>query len=312
MPDTLARVLDALERQDALPASFEVIVVADAAETDPGAVEGAISDREYSVRRLEGLIPGASSNRNQGWKAARGQLVLFIDDDTIPDTRLISEHLAWHAENPQAEVGVLGHVRWARELRVTPFMRWLERGIQFDYAHIPGTDAGWGRFYTANVSLKRSFIERVGGFDEQRFPYGCEDTDFAYRASKLGFRLLYDRRAEVEHVHAMTLSYWRRRIRRTAVSERRLVTVHPELQPYFRDMFDRAAALPPASGRGILLDRVVPSWVPWLGPRVRRSVDVAYRQALAPEFLDAWESAEADSQTQAVRPDITERTERPR
>ena len=46
---------------------------------------------------------------------------------------------------------VLGHVRWAREVRVTPFMHWLDHGVQFDYPAIDGTEAGWGRFYGANV-----------------------------------------------------------------------------------------------------------------------------------------------------------------
>ena len=80
---------------------------------------------------------------------------------------------------------MLGHVRWAREVRVTPFMHWLEHGVQFDYPAIDGIEAGWGRFYGANVSAKRELVERVGGFDEVRLPYGYEDLDFGYRARRL-------------------------------------------------------------------------------------------------------------------------------
>lgn len=237
-----------------------------------------------------GQRPGASANRNAGVANARAPVILFIDNDTIPTPGLIAEHLAWHRSHPSDEVGVVGHVRWAREVRVTPFMHWLDHGIQFDYPSIRGTEAGWGRFYTANASAKRTFIERVGGFDEERLPYGYEDLDFGLRASKLGFRLLYNRRAEVEHLSEVDLRFWGRRVRRLARSERAFVAKHPEIPPYFLELFSRAAALPPARGRGRSLIRIIPRSVPWLGPRVWTSADLYFRQALAPAFLDAWNS----------------------
>ena len=76
--------------------------------------------------------------------------MLFTDNDTIPVPKLISEHLRWHRRYPEAECGVVGRVRWARELEVTTFMRWLDAGIQFDFANIKGIEAGWGRFVGAN------------------------------------------------------------------------------------------------------------------------------------------------------------------
>ena len=103
---------------------------------------------------------------------------------------LVREHVDWHRTRyPEPEVGVLGLVRWAPELDVTVFMRWLDMGLQFDAQSIHGIEAGWGRFYGANASLKRAFLERVGDFDQEHFPYGYEDTDWAYRASTLGFRI---------------------------------------------------------------------------------------------------------------------------
>jgi GT2 family glycosyltransferase len=183
---------------------------------------------------------------------------------------------------------VLGHVRWAREVRVTPFMHWLDHGMQFDYPNIEGTEAGWGRFYGANVSVKRALCERVGGFDEQRLPYLYDDLDFAYRASKLGLRVLYNRRAVVEHLREVDLAYWQQRMDRAATAEREFVAKHPEVEPYFFRMFEHAAELAPAAGRGRHLIRFVPRSVPWLGERVWRSADLYYRQQLAPHFLDAW------------------------
>lgn len=301
----LRRVLDGYDAQDA-PHSFEVIVAADKADPDLDAVDRAIGTRGYPVRRLVGHMPGLSANRNTGYRAARAPLVLFTDNDTIPARGVVSEHLEWHRRHPDDEVGVLGHVRWAPELKVTPFMRWLDNGIQFDYPNIRGTEAGWGRFCGANVSLKRTFVERVGDFDEEHLPYGYEDTEWAYRASRLRFRLLYNRAAVVDHVRPdMTLDFWRRRVRRIAVAERQFVSLHPEMEPWFHRMFTEAIRLPRARGRGAALASFVPRWVPWLGPRVWTSVDHTFKQALAPHFLDAWEEA-ASASPGPAQPDLSE------
>jgi glycosyltransferase involved in cell wall biosynthesis len=289
----LRRVLDRLEQQDVELGTFEVLVASDVADRDPAAVDSAIGKRPYPVSKLKGRIPGLSANRNAGWRAARSPIVLFTDNDTLAARRLISEHLGWHRRHPEQKVGVLGHVRWAREVRVTPFMHWLEHGVQFDYPNIDGIDAGWGRFYGANVSVKRGLLERVGGFDEERLPYGYEDLEWAYRASELGFRLLYNRHAVVEHLREMDLDFWKRRVRRIAAAERQFVRMHPEIPPYFHQMFSDAAARPPAHGRGAHLLRYVPRSVPWLGHRVWTSADLAFRQALAPDFLGAWSEAES-------------------
>jgi GT2 family glycosyltransferase len=288
----LRRMLDRLEVQDAEPGSFEVLVVASVAESDPAAVERAIGTRPYPVRNLT-ETPGLASNRNLGWRAADAPIVLFTDNDTLPERRLISEHSAWHRRHPEEEVGVLGHVRWARELGVTPFMLWLDRGLQLDYPNIDGMHAGWGRFYGANISVKKRMIERVGGFDAERLPYPYDDLDFGYRAHKLGFRLVYNRRAVVEHLRGMDLDFWRTKMRRLAVAERAYVRTHPRIPPYFYRRFTHAAQLPPARGRGARLLRLVPRWLPWLGRRVWTSADLYYLQALAPDFLWAWEEDSA-------------------
>jgi len=296
-PEKLRRVLDRLDRQDAEARSFELIVVADAKERDPEALDGTLAGRSFRAQRLQAPRPGASAARNLGWRTAGTRLILFLDDDVLPERSLISQHLAWHERYPEDEIGVLGLVRWAEELRVTPFMRWLEDGIQFDYRRIKGIEAGWGRFYTANVSVKRQMLERAGGFEEEALPFGYEDLDLALRMREVGFRLLYNRAAAAEHLHPMDLGFWKRRVARIAVSERQFVRMHPEIPPYFFEIFAEAAGGARARGRGQLLAPWIPQRFPWLGPRVWSSVDTYYRQALAPHFLEAWEAAAAPPAT---------------
>jgi GT2 family glycosyltransferase len=289
--EVLPRVLDGYARQDAPAGSFEVVVVTDSADPRPAAVAAAIGSRPYPLRQLTGGRPGASANRNAGVAASRAPLVLFTDDDTIPTEDLVSKHLAWHGRHPEPEVAVLGHVRWARELRVTSFMHWLDHGVQFNFPSIEGDEAGWGRFYSANASVKRAFAERVGGFDENRLPYLYEDLDWALRASALGLRLLYARDAIVDHLRPVTLDSWRERVRRLAAAEHTFVSLHPEVEAYFHDKFASALELPRASGRGVRLARWVPRGMPLIGPRAWISRDVYFRQELAPHFLAAWEEA---------------------
>ena len=138
---------------------------------------------------MRGDPAGASGARNAGWRAARGDIVLLTDDDTIPVPGLVSAHVRGHARFEHETVAVLGHVRWVRGVRVTPFMRWLEHGIQFDFGSIAGSDASWAHLYSSNVSLKRAFLQRLGGFDAERFPYGHEDLDLGIRGRDLGMRV---------------------------------------------------------------------------------------------------------------------------
>lgn len=289
----LRRVFERLDAQTATAGAFEVIVVDDARHS-AGADLGPVTEgRGYGARRLQARLPGASAARNAGWRAAASPLILFIDDDILPDPGLVEEHLAWHRRAPALEMGVLGHVRWARELTVTPFMRWLEHGIQFNFPSIRGTETVWGNFYTANVSVKRALVERAGGFDEQRLPYGYEDLDLALRMHHSdGFRLLYNPGASAEHVHPMDLEFWKRRVARIAVAERQFVRIHPEIPAYFHRMFTTAAAQPPVRPVSERVPRLVPRWVPVLGPRVSRAADAFYRQSLAGPFLEAWAADE--------------------
>ena len=303
--DTLERVLDGYDRQDAPYGSFEVVLVVDAAEPDLPAVDRAVGSRSFPLRRIRGPEPGLSANRNAGWRAADAPLVLFTDNDTIPHADLITQHLDWHTRHPEEHVCVLGHVQWAPELDITVFMRWLDTGMQFNYANLEGIDQGWSVFYGANASLKRSFIEIVGDFDQEHLPYGYEDFDWAYRAKEHGFRVMYNRDAVVDHLRTMTLEFWLKRIRRVAQAERQFCDLHPEAEPWFHGVFSYEARREPVRGRGVRLARYVSPRMPWLGPKVWASVDSYYKQTLAPHFLAAWDEYES-ARGAGGQPDLSE------
>jgi GT2 family glycosyltransferase len=288
-PDALPRTLDHLDRQGQSPESFELIVVEDANNQHPPA----IGERPYRVRVMKGSRPGAASARNVGWRAADAPIVLFLGDDILAAPDLLERHLAAHERHPGDESGVLGHVRWARELRRTAFMTWLDYGIQFDYGSIEGDQAGPGHFYTANVSLKRAALERVEGFDEETFPFGYEDIDLGLRLFQRGFRLLYEPLATGEHLHEPRLENWRKRMAFVAPAERRWVELYPAETPYFHDRLAEALELGPRRGRlGTLLLHRVPPGTPLVWERIWENADIYFRQQLGRPFMDAWNASE--------------------
>ena len=287
----LRRVLDGYERQDAAPGSFEMLVVADVKEPDLPAVDAAVGERPYPVRRLTGSVGGLSANRNTGWRSARAPIVLFTDNDTIPVAGLVSRHLDAHRRHPQEEVAVAGHVRWAKGLKVTPFMKWLDQGVQFGF-HAVETDEGhWAMLYGANCSIKRSFLQRVGGYDEERLPYLYEDIDWGYRARDHGLRVIYDRQAIVDHWRPMTVETWKARAPMLAATEWQFCQLHPELEPWYHRMFAEADRQPAAGARARRLARFVSPRVPWLGRAVWERAGLQWRKEIAPHFLGAWEKA---------------------
>lgn len=292
--DALARTLDALEAQTLAADAFEVIVVDDPVDDDPGAVAAAVAaeHRTLSIRHLHRDDRGVSAARNTGWRAAEAKLVMFLGDDILASPRLLEEHLEWHDRRGGPDVGVLGHVRWASELKTTAFMCWLESGYQFNYGTIRGEQASWAHFYTANISLPRSLLEDVKGFDEQRFPFLYEDLDLGHRLDRRGFTLLYNRHATAEHLHPTTIDEWRKRMAATAIAEREWVSHHPEMPAYFHDRFAEAMRAPQSSGRAARLLRWIPPNAPAIGRPVWERGDVYFRQQLAPAFLDQWERDE--------------------
>lgn len=288
----LERVLDGYDRQDVPAGTFEVLVVCDLKEPDPAAVEAVIGTRTFPVRRLTGHVGGLSANRNAGWAAARAPIVLFTDNDTIPIPQLVARHLVAHQRHPEEQVAVAGHIRWAKGIEVTPFMRWLDRGVQFGFNAVRGEEGHWALLYGANSSIKRSFLERVGGYDEVRLPYLYEDMDWGYRAREHGLRVVYDAKAIVDHWRPMTVDVWKARAPMLAATEWQFCQMHPEIEPWYYKMFADAQRYPETGTRARKLVRYVPDWVPWLGPRLWSRADLQWRRELAPYFLAAWDRAE--------------------
>ncbi|HZT65654.1 MAG TPA: glycosyltransferase family 2 protein [Acidimicrobiales bacterium] len=232
-PQLLAGALASLSAQDIDSARFEVVVADDGSgDATPQVVEEVAAARGNVKLVSLDRNSGPAAARNRGVAAATAPLILFIDDDIEAIPGLVRTHLTTHGRAGDPKFGVLGLVRWSGRLRITRFMRWLDRsGHQFAYDTwlFPGpVDPPYGAFYTANLSMHRVLFEEVGGFDE-RFPYASfEDLELAWRLSQRGFRLEYHPEAVAFHARPVDLATFRRRTANDAESAQILRQVQPD------------------------------------------------------------------------------------
>ncbi len=133
------------------------------------------------VRWIRSDRPSPAAKRNRCLEAARGDIVLFLDDDVIPDPRVITAHRAGHARFPEERVVLLGEVVWPESVRETALGWWVEWGhAYFDYRRWrPGQRLPLYAFYTAHVSGKRTFLLQAR-FDENYTDLAYEDADYGF------------------------------------------------------------------------------------------------------------------------------------
>lgn len=172
-PELLARCLAAVLRQTLDPGAYEVLVVDDGHDDETRAMvqclrrTGGIAALRY-IRPVHGRGPAVA--RNAGWRAARGPLVAFTDDDTIPDRR-------WLADGELAiahRVAICGSV-------VVPPLREPPTDHELMTRGLASAE-----FVTANAFVWRDALQRVGGFDERFKRAWREDSDLQFRLAQLG------------------------------------------------------------------------------------------------------------------------------
>ncbi len=216
--DALLRTLQALEKQSLNGELFEIVVVDDGSSDATAAVleKFAKETANYFSYAILNENGGPAKARNTGLGMVRGDVVLIIGDDIEPDVALVEKHLSFHQKKMDEAYALLGHVSFPEELTSSAFMHWLEtdgRKYFFNYAELSaGEEAKPIFFYTCNVSVKVSLLDKSGWFDES-FPYAShEDLELGYRLADKGMRLVYDPSAKGYHWHLLTIQGIARRV----------------------------------------------------------------------------------------------------
>jgi glycosyltransferase involved in cell wall biosynthesis len=187
--ERLAALLRSLGEQTADPGSFEVVVVDDGSAD--GSAELVAAEREAAPYELTLIAreraAGPARARNEGWRAARGGLIAFTDDDceATPD---------WLERCLEAADGEATIVQG----KTAPNPGELDAAGPFSVTRdVDGSGPWW--FETCNIVYPRPLLERLDGFDET-FPEPLgEDTDLGWRALAAGATRAFVPEAVVHH-----------------------------------------------------------------------------------------------------------------
>ncbi len=180
--------------------SFEVIVIDQSTEHPPD-VQAYLTSVRARVRYKNTSTASLTRARNLGMRKARGEVILYLDDDVDLPGDFIRSHLRnYEAVDVSAVAGGIlnvqshgrpeptrvGSVTWYGRV-ISNFHATVRRNV----SHGPG----------GNFSFLREQAERCGGFDEQFAGSALrEDTDFCLRYLKAGNgRMVFEPEAAVFH-----------------------------------------------------------------------------------------------------------------
>ncbi len=184
--ERLRRLVAALEAQDLARDRFDVVLVDDASADGTAAVLDelvASSPLALTVLRRE-VNGGPAAARNDGWRAARADVVAFVDDDCTPERGWLTALVRAFARNDRLGV-VQGRTRAAAG----------HRG-QWTIAREISDETPW--FEGCNIAYHRAALEGTGGFDEAIRWYG-EDTAAGWKVVDAGWERDFAGDAVVVH-----------------------------------------------------------------------------------------------------------------
>lgn len=222
-PVRLRWLLNALEEQTLDPARWEVVVGHDSRGPETAALLASHPLARAGRLRHAALAPGSAppgANRNAALRLARGDTVVFTDDDCRPPAEWLARALDAAGRHPGAVV--------QGATRPDPDELAHARAPQHETQDIV-PPVPWAQ--TCNIVYPRELVERLGGFDEEVLV--GEDTDLAQRARAAGAP--YVAAPEVLTYHAIHAAPLPRRLRATWRWRDlpRLVGRHPGLRREF-------------------------------------------------------------------------------
>jgi glycosyltransferase involved in cell wall biosynthesis len=233
-PDALAVTLSALANVEHPPGRLEVVVVDDGSDDETPAVVA----RHPGVTFVRQENSGAAAARNHGARLARGDFVLFVDDDIVVERTHLARHLAVHSRHPRALVN--GEWEFApatvAALQATPFGRYrlaLEEGFRraAPVQVLPDGCLSCEVIPSQDLSLSRELFWEIGGFDADFPAAGAEDQEFSLRALDAGCVLLRDPSIRLLHNDSrVTLEAFCRREERSAGTVPYLARRYPSAQ----------------------------------------------------------------------------------
>jgi len=179
---------------------YEVIVVNDGSQDDTIAVleKMSLPINFLVINHLSNQ--GLAQTRNRCIRAAKGDLLIFLDADREVETNFIELHVA-----RQREPGVIGVVSACLPtplMKMDKYQKYLYFSRRGARRFKPKQPLPYQVFIMGLTSIKRATLEVVGLFNSEIKTYGGEDTELAYRLwRQYPAGLFYEPHIKVYHHH---------------------------------------------------------------------------------------------------------------
>jgi glycogen(starch) synthase len=195
---SLANTLSCLQHLDG--PDFEVCVVQGPTEDGTTEVLAGWAGRIKTVRNAERNL---SVSRNLGIALTTGEIVVFIDDDALPEPAwlvellvafddpqvggaggIVTDHTGAQVQYRYASANRLGQADWQRDTPADVY----NFPLSFNFPYVQGT----------NSAFRRTALLAVGGFDEE-FEFYLDEADLCCRLVDAGWLIRQLPNATVHH-----------------------------------------------------------------------------------------------------------------
>ena len=218
--------------------NFEVIVVIDGSTDNTEQKISGLFIKEFPLNVIHQLNAGRAQTRNIGVKHANSDLLIFLDDDMLPDPEFVEKHSSFHQTNANSILIGNGYrnpnasnksfykylieeeKKWQKNLSGEPF------DVQFD-SFI---------FTACNMSLPRNLFQSLGGFDS-RLTDG-EDFQFGAIALKKKIKITFNRNVIAWHNDSPDIRTYIKRHQEYISGRKQLLFYYPENKILFPTLFN--------------------------------------------------------------------------
>lgn len=151
---------------------------------------------------------GRAKARNSGIRQAKGDIIIFLDDDRLPAHNFVSQHIQKHISGHFAVIGERLNIKYSEEELNNLYRRgitYLDSKEMDSRAfkepkdmlkkvgrRILGQLLETVTFTTGNSSVRRMDLLNIGLFDENFSGWGMEDVDLGYRLANIGVKIIRD------------------------------------------------------------------------------------------------------------------------
>ena len=202
--DIIPDALNSLKNQSLIGAKYEVIVIDQS--TDYKTADLLKNYPDYRYIKLDSR--GIPYSRNEGFRQATGDIIVYVDDDVFFSSDYLENILSFFRDS-ELSPDIIGGKTCLKFLSAKP--DWITGSLlgvlaASDFGEKPNVYDNHPKHvpYTCNIAIKRECLEKVGGFSSRiigidpELDFG-EDVIFANQARNLGYNLVYCPKMLVHH-----------------------------------------------------------------------------------------------------------------